>query len=70
MLVSTAHICGKKQAEEPREPLLMALVISLPVMLWRSIIMFLMMGCWHPERMRSALSWLEKVGQLRLLDFV
>jgi len=37
--------------QEPREPLLLAFVISLPAILWRSVIMFLMMGCWcwHPE---------------------
>jgi len=37
----------KKQ--EPRETLLMAFVISLPAILWRSVTIFLMMGCWHPE---------------------
>ncbi len=37
--------------QDPREHLLMAFVISLPAILWRSVTMFLMMGCWHPERM-------------------
>jgi len=52
----------------PREPLLMAFVISLPAILWRLVTMFLMMGCWHPERKWSALSWQEQMGQLSLLD--
>jgi len=54
--------------QDPREALLMAFVLSLPAILWRSVTIFLMMGCWHPERMWSALSWQEQMGQLRLLE--
>ena len=43
--------------QDPREPLLMAFVISLPAILWRSVTIFLMMGCWHPERMWTLVSY-------------
>ncbi len=33
-------------------------------MLWHSVTMFLMVGCWHLERMWSALPWQEQMGQL------
>jgi len=56
--------------QEPREPSLIAFLISLPAMLWRSVTIFLMLGCWRPERMWSSLSWQEQMGQLMLLDFL
>ena len=41
----------------PKDPLLIAVVISLPAILWGSVLtMFRMIGCWHPERMWRALS--------------